>query len=472
MRKLNIRKILADRGLSPDERRAVLEGLFVFGRENQLPYLIRMGVLLILSTIIATSGLISDSAAVVIGAMLVAPLMNPVMAAAGAVVMGWQKRFYASLWMISIMGLGALGISSLITWLSPELIFIPEQVMARTRPTYYDLLIALAAGSAGAYTMTSKDSSAIPGVAVAVALLPPLASAGILATTGESELAIRAVVLFLTNLVAMILAGALTFIAVGVSPVTSRKKSAAFVYSQLFLFVILTAAICVPLWYYSEKILFNDDYRAAKSEILQHWLTDNQLALKEVLISEETRTITLGLEGPNPPVNIGELHQRLEANSATQSDDDSVLPLKIKYTWSQKITGNWPSEGNTIQEVAQKIKVSSDELTSHQWRWKLTQYNDNKSTEPSDLDPFTLSFESSHKFRVSAECGSWTGKYTLGSSFLGFEMNKNYFSGCRKDQNLEVFLNDLQRGRTGFIEDDTLRITLAGSEGVIYFEKK
>ena len=68
--------------LSPEERREALENLFVFGRENQRPFLIRMTVLLLVSTVIASCGLLSDSAAVVIGAMLVAPLMRPVMAAA------------------------------------------------------------------------------------------------------------------------------------------------------------------------------------------------------------------------------------------------------------------------------------------------------------------------------------------------------------------------------------------------------
>jgi uncharacterized membrane protein len=100
-------------------------------------------------------------------------------------------------------------------------------------------------------------------VAVAVALLPPLASAGILATTGEFELATRAVVLFLTNLIAMVLAGALTFMAVGVSPPTSHKKTGAFVKRQLSLFLVLTIAVSIPLWFYSEKILFNAHYRAA-----------------------------------------------------------------------------------------------------------------------------------------------------------------------------------------------------------------
>jgi uncharacterized hydrophobic protein (TIGR00271 family) len=303
MGKFSLQQLLADRGLSPEERRDVLEDLFVFGKKNRNPYLVRMSVLLVLSTIIATAGLLSDSAAVVIGAMLVAPLMNPVMAAAGAVVMGWPGRFYGALWLVTAMGLGALLLSSLITVISPDLVFLPEQVLARTRPTFYDLLIALAAGSAGAYTITRKESSAIPGVAVAVALLPPLASAGILLTSGEKELALRAVVLFLTNLIAMILAGALTFMAVGVSPATARKATAAFVRNQLSLFLALTIAVSVPLWFYSEKILFNARYKAAKSEILQSWLKASELELVDIEILQERRKVYLALEGPSPPVS-------------------------------------------------------------------------------------------------------------------------------------------------------------------------
>ena len=71
--------------LSPSERREVLEDLFVFGKDNQRPFLYRMAVLLVISTVIATCGLLSNSAAVVIGAMLVAPMMRPVMAAAAAI---------------------------------------------------------------------------------------------------------------------------------------------------------------------------------------------------------------------------------------------------------------------------------------------------------------------------------------------------------------------------------------------------
>ncbi|MEH6582581.1 MAG: DUF389 domain-containing protein [Halioglobus sp.] len=474
MAKFSLRQLLTDRGLTPEERRGVLEDLFVFGKKNQTPFLVRMSVLLILSTIIATAGLLSDSAAVVIGAMLVAPLMNPVMAAAGAVVMGWPARFYGSLWLVLAMGAGALLLSSLLTLVSPDLVFMPEQVLARTRPTYYDLLIALAAGSAGAYTITRKESSAIPGVAVAVALLPPLASAGILATSGEYELAMRAVVLFLTNLVAMVLAGALTFMAVGVSPATTRKATASFVKSQLSLFLALTIAVSIPLWFYSEKILFNARYKAAKSEILQQWLKESDLELVDVDILQEKSILFLRLEGPSPPVNIGALHQRLleEQIEGTAADIDGEKPFKIQYSWTQKVSGVWPQKGRSIGEIAKTAKASVGQLIATEWVWQTTQYDAERAARPTDGHRYKIRFLSNGKFELNADCGKWKGKYTFGGKSLDIRMNKNWLSGCRKDEVLKVFLEDLDRSRAAFIEDNRLQITLAGSEGIIYFEGK
>jgi uncharacterized hydrophobic protein (TIGR00271 family) len=467
MGRFNLQQLLAERGLTPEERREVLEDLFVFGKKNLAPYMVRMSILLVLSTIIATAGLISDSAAVVIGAMLVAPLMRPVMAAAGAVVMGWPGRFYSALWLVFLMGLGALFISSILTLASPELIFLPEQVLARTRPTYYDLLIALAAGSAGAYTITRKETSAIPGVAVAVALLPPLASAGILATSGEFELATRAVVLFLTNLIAMVLAGALTFLAVGVSPATQRKKSANFAKSQISLFLVLTLAVCIPLWFYSDKVIFNAHYQAAKSEILQKWLRDNRLELTDVDILRETRTLYLSLEGPSPPVSIGDLHEQF----MKARKNDEAEPLKIKYTWTQKVSGVWPQEADSIGEVAKKAQVGIKQLVANRWRWSTTQYDAETATRPSRSDSYTLLFSDDGKFEVTASCGLWKGKFKFAGRALNIESGRNLLSGCRKDEVLRIFLDDLERARVAFIENDRLQITLAGSEGIMYFEK-
>ena len=467
MRKFNLRGIFTDREMSAEERRGVLEDLFVFGKQNQTPYLVRMAVLLVLSTIIATSGLLSNSAAVVIGAMLVAPLMNPVMAAAAAVVMGWPRRFYSSLWLVFLMGIGALLLSSLMTSLSPDLIFIPEQVMARTRPTYYDLLIALAAGAAGAYTITRKESGAIPGVAVAVALLPPLASAGILVMGGEFELAVRAVVLFLTNLVAMVLAGALTFIAVGISPAKARDKTAAFIRGQISLFLALTIAVSVPLWFYSEKVLFNARYKAAKSKVLQTWLQKNELELTDIDILRETRTLILALEGPTPPINIGELHEQV-TGAFLEGEDQ---PFKIEYTWTQKVSGVWPQQGSSISEIAKMAQVSTDRMIGN-WSWQVTQYDADTAARPTADQSYTVAFDHDDKFLIIAPCGAWKGKYTFAGRALTIAMHKNWLSRCRDDEILKVFVDDLQRARAAFPEEGKLQITLADSGGVMYFVKQ
>jgi uncharacterized hydrophobic protein (TIGR00271 family) len=465
MKKFSFKRMVTERGISAEERRGVLEHLFVFGKENQTPFLIRMSVLLVLSTIIATAGLLSDSAAVVIGAMLVAPLMNPVMAAAGSVVMGWPHRFYGALWLVFMMGLVALLLSALLSLLSPELIFIPEQVLARTRPTYYDLLIALAAGAAGAYTIARKESGAIPGVAVAVALLPPLASAGILITAGDYELATRAIVLFLTNLVAMILSGALTFMAVGVSPPSSRKKTAVFVKSQIGLFITLTIAISVPLWFYSEKVLFNAHYQAAKSEILQKWLLENKLELVDVDMFRETQTLMLSLIGPNQPTNVGKLYQQL-------MDSTELEAFTIEYNWTQKVSGVWPQQGTSISSIAKIAVAKKDDLVNMNWVWTSTQYDIDTTAIPRKSGSYTLLFKKNDKFQIFAACGKLNGTYTFGGRSLDIKLNRNLFSGCRKDDVLKIFVEDLDRARTASLEDGELRIAMAAGEGIMFFEKK
>lgn len=455
------------RELSPEERRSVLEDLFVFGKAHQTPFLIRMTVLLVLSTVIATAGLLSDSAAVVIGAMLVAPLMNPVMAAAGAVVMGWPKRFYSAIWLVGAMGLGALLLSSLLTLVSPELVFIPEQVLARTRPTYYDLLIALAAGSAGAYVITRKESSAIPGVAVAVALLPPLASAGILFTSGEFELGFRAVVLFLTNLVAMVLIGALTFMAVGVAPVKQRARSAAFIKAKIWLFSILTLAICVPLWFYSDKVLFNPHYLAAKSELLQEWLGENQLELVDINMFKENRTIVLHLQGPVQPVNIDRLYERFAAQLEARGETE---PFVLEYTWTQKITGQWPVPESSLDEVAAQRSESSGQIVMRTWRWTATQYAAGKTATPPQNDEYTIILMEEGEIEINAACGTYKGVASYSAQAVAFTIKPRRFSKCKDDATLQLFISDLRHARDAFVDNNQFRITLANNAGVMYFE--
>ncbi len=467
--KFSLKQYLTHAELTPEERREVLEDLLVFGKHNRRQFLIRMAVLMILSTVIATAGLLSDSAAVVIGAMLVAPMMNPVMGAAGSVVMGWSSRFYRSILLVLTMGLGAVLLSMAITALSPEIVFLPEQVLARTRPTFYDLLIALAAGSAGAYTITHKESGAIPGVAVAVALLPPLASAGVLIVALEMELALRALVLFLTNLIAMVLAAALTFMAAGVSPASARRRSASFIKSQLWLFALLMIAVSIPLYFYSQKVIFDAEYKAAKSELLQSWLRENNLTLTGIDFRVEERIIFLELEGPNPPVGIRDLYERAKERAYVKNLDGDFA---LKYSWTQKVDGSWPIKSDEITEVALSDSKQENILLSNFWEWEFTQYDSERGAKPPADDSYIVSFEDRGKIRVTAACGSKTGKYTLRGRSIQVEMKRLDWFGCRKDKKLQVFFGDLQRGSEFFISDGRLQITLTTDSGIIYFKKR
>jgi uncharacterized hydrophobic protein (TIGR00341 family) len=466
-----LKRWISGHELSPEERRAVLEDLFVFGKSNQVPFLIRQSVLLVLSTVIATAGLISDSAAVVIGAMLVAPLMNPVMAAAGAVIMGWPHRFYQSLALLAAMAVGALVISSLLTLVSPELFIMPEQVLARTRPTFWDLLIALAAGSAGAYTITRKESSAIPGVAVAVALLPPLASTGILLTTGEGELALRALILFLTNFVAMVLAGAVTFAAVGVSPARARRESAAFIKAKIGLFFVLTLAICIPLWFYSEKVLFNAEYRAARSELLQNWLRKNDLELVDVEIYRETRRLVLSLTGPSPPTtSIEELYSAIMDQFELSGVDD----FRIDYTWTQRITGTWPTTEKSVSEAATSMQDAVTDIFFKNWVWERTDFDQGRTTTPDADDTFSVVFEPDGKVEARANCGRLRGKvsYARRSLEVEFESMGNVFRRkCRKDPAFQLFIGDLEMVRELEVEGENMRLILRDGTAVMTFKR-
>ncbi|MBA3532939.1 MAG: DUF389 domain-containing protein [Ardenticatenales bacterium] len=166
--------------------------------------------LILLSVIIATMGLLLNSGAVIIGAMLVAPLMTPIIALGLGVVLG-DARLLGVAGRSTAQGI-LLGVvlAALLDWLAPLVLFTPE-IEARTQPNLFDLTVALAAGAAGAFSVTRKHvSAALPGVAIAAALVPPLCVVGICLATGRRDAALGASLLFGTNLVAISFAATLT----------------------------------------------------------------------------------------------------------------------------------------------------------------------------------------------------------------------------------------------------------------------
>lgn len=171
-----------------------------------------------LSAAIASLGLQLDSAAVIIGAMLVAPLMSAIIASGLGVVEGQLPLVRRGL--IAAMQGGALSIVvGFLTGLRPGTLEMTSEIAARTQPQLLDLGVALASGAAGAYAMSREDLSAsLPGVAISAALVPPLTVVGLGMAMGDPEVALGALLLYVTNFVAIAAAAGLVFGLLGFGP--------------------------------------------------------------------------------------------------------------------------------------------------------------------------------------------------------------------------------------------------------------
>lgn len=186
-------------------------------------------IMLVLSAAIATLGLIANSTAVIIGAMIIAPLMNPIIACTYSGMKGDLPLLGKSVFSIVFGIITVLIVSATVTWLSGSQLKGSE-ILARSNPSLLDLGIAAASGMAGAAAWTQKKiSSTLPGVAIAVALVPPLCTTGIGLALGDT--AIRdplnagieevknieqgSMLLFLTNLAAMLFFGGIVFLVQG-----------------------------------------------------------------------------------------------------------------------------------------------------------------------------------------------------------------------------------------------------------------
>jgi uncharacterized hydrophobic protein (TIGR00271 family) len=204
-------------------------------------------VMMLLAATLASLGLLQGSTAVVIGAMLVAPLMGPLVAAGLALAQGNLSLFRAAL---SVCGLGillGLGASLFFGAINPGFEASME-IEARGNPDVLDLFIAFASGMVAAYAMGRPNvSGTLAGVAIAAALLPPLAVVGIGLTNDEMIIAGNAAILFATNLVAIILGAGLIFRLLGMHVAISEKDEPRWVRRTTMLLALLAVILAAPL---------------------------------------------------------------------------------------------------------------------------------------------------------------------------------------------------------------------------------
>jgi uncharacterized hydrophobic protein (TIGR00271 family) len=191
------------------------DALFIVGPLRGRPSS-RFWVLLLLSAIIATAGVVADSTATVIGAMIVAPLMTPILGVALAVVLADRHHLLKSVAFVIGGALIVIAIAYLIgmTAHPVDAYLGNSQVSGRISPKLIDLLAALATGTVGAFALVRSDiSDTLPGVAIAISLVPPLAVVGLLLQVGRYEDAAQAGLLFGTNVAAIVATGTIVLLA-------------------------------------------------------------------------------------------------------------------------------------------------------------------------------------------------------------------------------------------------------------------
>lgn len=209
--------------------------------------------LVILSTLVAAVGLMRDDVAVIIGAMVIAPLLGPNVSMALSATLGDMQLAWRSLKANAAGLFVSLGVS-LVMGMVLNIDLNSEQIMSRTQVSLSDITIALAAGSAGVLAFTRGVPAAVVGVMVAVALLPPLVGIGLLLGSGYMQLAIGATILTFTNLICINLAGVVTFLLQGVRPRSwweAEKAKKATRYAIAIWFVLLVI-FAVLIWFWGQ----------------------------------------------------------------------------------------------------------------------------------------------------------------------------------------------------------------------------
>jgi uncharacterized hydrophobic protein (TIGR00271 family) len=235
---------LLHRHIDTDRQVAVLRSVFL---DSDPRWWAPFTVMLVLSAGIATLGLSQNSAATVIGAMIIAPLGAPIIALGGSLAAAWPRESVRMSGVIAIGATAVVGIAVLLGFLLPNA--TPNaQILARTSPDLRDLGVALLAGAAGAYAYTKSSlSSTLVGVAIAVALVPPLATVGLTVEEHRWTLAGGALTLFATNLVGITVAASVVMLSTGFVPVPRLRDRSIGVVVGVGAAVIAAVAITVPL---------------------------------------------------------------------------------------------------------------------------------------------------------------------------------------------------------------------------------
>ncbi|MBD0421570.1 DUF389 domain-containing protein [Streptomyces sp. TRM S81-3] len=286
--------------------------------------------MLTLSSVIAAGGILTDSTATVIGAMIIAPLSTPIMGIALGTV---QRRRTTAVAFVTLGCLLVILIGAVASLVVPQSynLLTNSQVSGRTSPGLLDLISALATGFAGAVALARKDVAAVlPGVAIAISLVPPLVVTGVCAGQTSWWLALGALVLFLSNLLALVFAGMIVFAALGYTRTAARRTGRAPRRAYLML-GLLFLAVLLPLGANTVTTVLLSTWTARTKSSAERWLSHSPGAMV-TSVDARSRTLYVHVRGPGdlPPIEslLSDLEGRIPDG----------IPIVVDTTRGRQIT--------------------------------------------------------------------------------------------------------------------------------------
>jgi uncharacterized hydrophobic protein (TIGR00271 family) len=307
-----------------DEIRRMRDAVFFEGPDVR-QRLSRFWILIVLASVIAAAGIAANSTATVIGAMIVAPLMTPILGTMLSVVLADRSNLTRSLLLLACGALTAIAVGWLVGLVAVNEVVAEtnSQVAGRVHPRLVDLLSALATGAVGSVALVRRDiSDTLPGVAIAISLVPPLAVVGFTLEAGKPDQALGAFLLFLTNVAAILASGTIIMALYGfhrlVAPTASPERRTVNRRNAVIIIAALVVAVSIPLTTTSVT-LARDTSREARTLAAARefghsvgWSTGN--------VTTRGSVVLVHMEGPPPLPKTDRLRKELKKRGVDPSD--------------------------------------------------------------------------------------------------------------------------------------------------------
>lgn len=259
-----------------------------------------------LSAVIATCGIAAESTAIIIGAMLIAPLMSPMIGTSFAITSGKPRAALKTLGVTLAGTVIVVVISMVVTLIIPTGVSLTgnEEVASRVAPRVVDLIVAVASGLVGALAIARDDIfDVIPGVAISISVVPPLCVVGAALVGGDITIASGALLLFIVNFFAIQLAGNILFYIMGFAKRTTDEGQVRARRLWFITAVVGTLLLAAPLVATSNQMIETATMERSTKAAVRAWLEDTDYEIASIIITEDKLTVEIAGDGDYPSVD-------------------------------------------------------------------------------------------------------------------------------------------------------------------------